>query len=432
MAKKRGSCLKKLVIGCAGIIGLFLLAGLSLTLLVVFTKPEEPKFENVATEDFVHAENEGLGIDDVGKKPIMVIARVSKASVKFIPDGDPGKITVNGEYDTANYKLSTHVKDRGDYIEYLVEFDTTRSLPGLIFGDQADNLGDNKLNIHLPSDRVLGVKLRSSMSDTHMDLTGLSVEKLDLAQSMGEFNMECLEPNKVDMKELEAELDMGQFTVLDFQNLRVSKVKFNGSMGESLIAASDRLLNDVDADVRYSMGEMTIMVTEDTQVDDRVSVFMGGYQGLRETETDSHKLTVRGSVTMGEMRVSRQRYKRSLRDALLRVAIYEGGEAARDLYLKMSDSERDTYDFGPDQLNKLGYDLLSRDRAEDAITIFQLNIEVHPHYVNGYDSLAEGYLDAGELEQAEHYYSMALELDPDFRHAQKMLDRVHELQRMEN
>lgn len=75
-------------------------------------------------------------------------------------------------------------------------------------------------------------------------------------------------------------------------------------------------------------------------------------------------------------------------------------------------------------LNNLGYRLLREKRSEDAIEIFKLNIELHPLYANGYDSLGEAYMNAGENELAIQNYEKSLELDPGNDNARQMLEQL--------
>ena len=88
----------------------------------------------------------------------------------------------------------------------------------------------------------------------------------------------------------------------------------------------------------------------------------------------------------------------------------DGAEAATDLYRHLSESERDAWVFDEFQLNRFGYWLLGRGELEDAIAIFELNVEAYPDAANPYDSLGEGYQEAGRLEEARDSYARAVEL----------------------
>ena len=72
----------------------------------------------------------------------------------------------------------------------------------------------------------------------------------------------------------------------------------------------------------------------------------------------------------------------------------------------------------------MGYALLGEDRLDDAIKIFQLNVEVYPEEANGYDSLAEAYAAKGDKKMAIKNYAKSLELDPDNTNAIERLNRL--------
>ena len=86
--------------------------------------------------------------------------------------------------------------------------------------------------------------------------------------------------------------------------------------------------------------------------------------------------------------------------------------------------DRGAYDFGERSLNRFGYHLLNEGDANGAVAIFRLNVERFPGSANVYDSLAEGYLIAGQRELAEIFYRKSLELDPGNGNA---LEKLREL-----
>lgn len=104
----------------------------------------------------------------------------------------------------------------------------------------------------------------------------------------------------------------------------------------------------------------------------------------------------------------------------------DGIEAAVARYRQLKSQEPENWSFAENELNMLGYQLLARERFEDAITILELNTEAYPEGFNTYDSLAEAYMLAGQTEAAIVNYERSLELNPDNTNASSMLARLRE------
>ncbi|MFC2135494.1 tetratricopeptide repeat protein [Bacteroidota bacterium] len=65
-------------------------------------------------------------------------------------------------------------------------------------------------------------------------------------------------------------------------------------------------------------------------------------------------------------------------------------------------------------LNTAGYSLINQGKLNDALKVFQINIELYPTVANCYDSLAECYMNMGDNENAVKYYRVAYnQLDAD-------------------
>jgi len=70
------------------------------------------------------------------------------------------------------------------------------------------------------------------------------------------------------------------------------------------------------------------------------------------------------------------------------------------------------YANGEAQVNRLGYDLLRKERLSEAIEVFKLNTIAYPQSSNSFDSLADAYLANGDKVEAVKNYKRALDLDP--------------------
>ena len=75
-------------------------------------------------------------------------------------------------------------------------------------------------------------------------------------------------------------------------------------------------------------------------------------------------------------------------------------------------------------MNSLGYQLLEAGKVDEAIVVFELNVETYPGYASGWDSLGEGYMVKGDYPTAIHHYEKSLQLDPKNGNATDMIHRM--------
>ncbi len=91
----------------------------------------------------------------------------------------------------------------------------------------------------------------------------------------------------------------------------------------------------------------------------------------------------------------------------------EGLEAALRQYKEMKQQQPDAFQFGPRQLNLVGYKLLQHGKTKEAVEFFRLNAAEYPEQSFVYDSLADGELANGDKERAIKDFKKSLEMDKD-------------------
>jgi len=124
--------------------------------------------------------------------------------------------------------------------------------------------------------------------------------------------------------------------------------------------------------------------------------------------------------------MNRHNPKKSLYESLAVLTAEKGINNVINQYYDYKENNSDTYDFSESQLNSLGYYLLRSNRINEAIRIFELNVEVYPKYTNGWDSLGEAYTVAGNIELAIKNYEKVIELNPGNKNAVEMLKKLSE------
>jgi tetratricopeptide (TPR) repeat protein len=84
------------------------------------------------------------------------------------------------------------------------------------------------------------------------------------------------------------------------------------------------------------------------------------------------------------------------------------------------------YDFSERSLNAIGFEMMEKKDYDTAIAIFRENAAQFPKSANAWDSLAEGYLAAGNKTEAAANYRKALEIDPKFANSLEKLKKIEE------
>lgn len=186
--------------------------------------------------------------------------------------------------------------------------------------------------------------------------------------------------------------------------------------------------NDLDAEVYISVGtaESNRMKQGNFRLGDSLNA--RGYPSLKLINTQMDE----GSHFSAMPRIFEQGIlalygKVPIGEELLSIISEKGIEAALARYHTVRATDPDGYQLGMNELNTLGYDLLGKNKFKEAIAIFQLNVEAFPDSWAVYDSLAEGYMKAGDKVLAISNYQHSLKLDPNNannKYAREMLRKL--------
>lgn len=124
----------------------------------------------------------------------------------------------------------------------------------------------------------------------------------------------------------------------------------------------------------------------------------------------------------------RQERPRSLKDEMVAAVDSGGVDAAVALYKERREKFYGTaaYDFGQESLLDVADALAESGKTEPAVAIVQLNMQQFPDLVWNYEELGSIYSDAGDVEKAKAALKKGLELDPENRRLQHMLQELTE------
>ncbi len=87
-----------------------------------------------------------------------------------------------------------------------------------------------------------------------------------------------------------------------------------------------------------------------------------------------------------------------------------GVKHARKLYDEAKSRDTNAVLIPEAETNQLGYQLLQAGNLDDAIIVFQMNVEAYPRSANVYDSLADAHLAAGRPAEALRLAEKALQV----------------------
>jgi len=102
-------------------------------------------------------------------------------------------------------------------------------------------------------------------------------------------------------------------------------------------------------------------------------------------------------------------------------AVYANGADGAVAFVRQLQNENATDQIAERVVNHMGYWLLGQDRIDEAIQLFELNVELYPQAWNVYDSLGEAQLEAGLRHDGLANYRRSLELNPENGHARNIL-----------
>jgi len=107
-----------------------------------------------------------------------------------------------------------------------------------------------------------------------------------------------------------------------------------------------------------------------------------------------------------------------------RAADQGGAAAAVARYRELAAAGDPEVFFDEAEFNQLGYRLLGENRVDDAIAVFELNVERYPGSWNVYDSLGEACAVKGDRERAVELYRRSIELNPGNTNGVQALERL--------
>lgn len=99
-------------------------------------------------------------------------------------------------------------------------------------------------------------------------------------------------------------------------------------------------------------------------------------------------------------------------------------EAAAEAFAALEAPDASVASYVENTTNERGYELLRGGKIDEAIAMFDLNVESFPRSANAWDSLAEAWMTKGNGQRAIEFYRRALEFDPGNTNATEQIARI--------
>lgn len=116
--------------------------------------------------------------------------------------------------------------------------------------------------------------------------------------------------------------------------------------------------------------------------------------------------------------------KRSAGELLYHIITTKGISATIREATEIKEKKLDRFDVDEGDLNDFGYKLLNENKLNEAIVMFSILVQAFPESANGFDSLGEAYLKAGNKGEALRNYKKSLELNPENEPAKRVVEEL--------
>jgi CubicO group peptidase (beta-lactamase class C family) len=172
-------------------------------------------------------------------------------------------------------------------------------------------------------------------------------------------------------------------------------------------------------------GDSKALYVADPATGDSFVYFANGYNGL-SIAREILEITMPGDHPLldGALLDDYPAYD-SPEFAFSSAVILDGAEPAIAIVRRLQDKGAAT-PVPEGEVNNMGYWLLARDRLDEAILLFELNVELYPEAWNVYDSLGEAQLKKGLRAEALSNYRRSLELNSENVNAARVLTEAGE------
>lgn len=188
----------------------------------------------------------------------------------------------------------------------------------------------------------------------------------------------------------------------------------------------------VELDTSRSKWLLAAAIDRDLMRRDQPQIYGTQYRRMGADEPwvlynlDTTKVSDEERKEYGVETLSEQREKLNMMNKKKLSELLQSGTSVDEIVkiAKGSDLKNSEYNLSESGINSFGYQLMGEGKDEDALKIFELNIELYPEGFNSYDSYGECLVKIGEIQEGITAYKKSLELNPKNDNAIKVLKEL--------
>ena len=133
------------------------------------------------------------------------------------------------------------------------------------------NVGENSIRLRLNPDTPLSLRADTGVGESTIDLSGMSVDSIELQSGVGETKLSMLEPNQSECRRMEISTGVGAFALTGLGNFNCEKMRFRGGVGGSELELSGEWKSVGDIDIEVGVGGVEIRLPRDLGAEIRMS-----------------------------------------------------------------------------------------------------------------------------------------------------------------
>ena len=225
------------------------------------------------------------------------------------PIGTAKEMAVTLKYDVGMLDISK--SSEADLFSFDLEYDRRRTTPKLDFeaGDRASmrlevdtsnslsaGRRDSDLTLRLSEKVPLDLDLRTGVSESHLDLTGLLVRRMQLRGGVGKtdvaFDKQLSEP----VKSIEVESGVGELIIRGLGNARVEHLDLKGGVGRTeLDYTGDPGTTRSESTIKVGVGQIRLLLPRDANIEIRADGSFLSNINAPSFDREGHTYTHRGA-----------------------------------------------------------------------------------------------------------------------------------------